>query len=154
MHKWNASYVSSYLHITTFNFNDSIIISTLRSRRRPEEGVPMVNGQSTKPDLLARRGSACVACNKCTPHNVQEAWLLSVCSPKFFRVCTLFRYSGETFRTLCVSLTSAFLLPKCSKFKYSNKRIVFNFGFLHPVACVRSGDGGFNIRLRNVTIVG
>jgi hypothetical protein len=29
-----------------------------------------------------------------------------------------------------------------------------NLGCLHPVACVRSGDGGFCIRLRNVTIVG
>jgi hypothetical protein len=31
---------------------------------------------------------------------------------------------------------------------------VFYLGCLHPVACVRSGDGGFYIRLRNVTIVG
>jgi hypothetical protein len=31
---------------------------------------------------------------------------------------------------------------------------MLNFGFLHPVACVTSGDGGFFIRLRNVTIVG
>jgi hypothetical protein len=29
-----------------------------------------------------------------------------------------------------------------------------NLGCLHPVACVRSGDGDFYIRLRNVTIVG
>jgi hypothetical protein len=28
-----------------------------------------------------------------------------------------------------------------------------NLGCLHPVACVRSGDGGFYIRLRNVAIV-
>jgi hypothetical protein len=27
-------------------------------------------------------------------------------------------------------------------------QLSLNFGFLHPVACVRSGDGGF-IRLRN-----
>jgi hypothetical protein len=29
-----------------------------------------------------------------------------------------------------------------------------NLGCLYPVACVRSGDAGFYIRLRNVTIVG
>jgi hypothetical protein len=29
-----------------------------------------------------------------------------------------------------------------------------NLGCLHPVECVRSGDGVFFIRLRNVTIVG
>jgi hypothetical protein len=28
-----------------------------------------------------------------------------------------------------------------------------NLGYLHPVACLRSGDGGF-IRVRNVTNVG
>jgi hypothetical protein len=28
-----------------------------------------------------------------------------------------------------------------------------NLGCLHSVACVRSGDGDFYIRLRNVTIV-
>jgi hypothetical protein len=30
----------------------------------------------------------------------------------------------------------------------------FNLGCLHPVAYVRSGDGGFLFLLRNVTIVG
>jgi hypothetical protein len=29
-----------------------------------------------------------------------------------------------------------------------------NLECLHPVACVGSGDGGFYIRLRNVTIAG
>jgi hypothetical protein len=29
-----------------------------------------------------------------------------------------------------------------------------NLGCLHPVACERSGDGGFLFCLRNVTIVG
>jgi hypothetical protein len=29
-----------------------------------------------------------------------------------------------------------------------------NLRCLHPVACVKSGDGGFDIRLRNITIVG
>jgi hypothetical protein len=32
--------------------------------------------------------------------------------------------------------------------------INLNLGCLHPVACVRSGDVDFYIRLRNVTIVG
>jgi hypothetical protein len=37
-------------------------------------------------------------------------------------------------------------------FEYDcNKEL--NRGCLHPVACVRSGDGDFYIRLRNVTIV-
>jgi hypothetical protein len=32
--------------------------------------------------------------------------------------------------------------------------LLINLGCLHPVACLRSGDGSFYIRLRNVTIVG
>jgi hypothetical protein len=32
--------------------------------------------------------------------------------------------------------------------------VKLNLGCFHPVACVRSGDGGFYIRLLNVTIVG
>jgi hypothetical protein len=32
--------------------------------------------------------------------------------------------------------------------------IELNFGCLHPVACVRSGDGDLYMRLRNVTVVG
>jgi hypothetical protein len=36
----------------------------------------------------------------------------------------------------------------------TNFMYCLNLGCLHPVACERSGDGGFFIRLRNVTIVG
>jgi hypothetical protein len=39
--------------------------------------------------------------------------------------------------------------------RYIETRIYkLNLGCLHPVACVRSGDGVFYIHLRNVTVVG
>jgi hypothetical protein len=74
--------------------------------------VSLVNGQSTKPTLWS---TVCVANNKRTPQNAQEAWELSVfpgdeiLSPKFFRVLVLFRFSDVIIKILCVSLTSAFV---------------------------------------------
>jgi hypothetical protein len=73
----------------------------------------------------------------------------------------------------CVRDTTASCMPVSSKASYvkdewmrlpisamqtsvawGNELRGLNLGCLHPVACVRSGDKGSYIRLRNVTIVG
>jgi hypothetical protein len=60
----------------------------------------------------------------------------------------------ETGRPLAMPNIGTISKNILGKSKLGQYLTFLNLGCLHPVACVRSGDGGFYIRLRNVIIVG